>query len=702
MMKNRFWALLCCLTLLAGLFPAAALGAGKEAWWYESSVYTEGTLAEGIEAVKNGRVDGEEVYLQSDITNAAYVLDNITLDIYFEGHTVTAAPNQPAFTVRNGTRVWFLLSGGSIKGGTTCIHMESTAAYADVYGDGTNSGLPGGTLTPAEGHPAILQEGGELVIELRPVLDAEVGVLHQGGSIWLYDTVLGTTIRNESGASLVPSFYEPGYYMTVNGSKVTELEHGKTAALDARFTVEFDVDGGSGTAPAPITGIHPGSTISLPESTFVPDPDCEFRGWVEYWTGTSYQPGESVVVNGNLYLIADHTPAVLIDGVNLPNGKYLDESGNLSDGKPDGGYAFRKDGKLILHDFHGEEIEIDTALEIVLEGENQLKSSDDNLSVSYAEVSVSGSGSLKLESRNDNPIDIDSGGSLHIKGGRLDLFALANSSGSTDDAIDIDGGTMIISGDAVVNITVSECTGSADDGIDLYNGSLLHIRGGKVNIRATDHGIEAVDASVLIDGGELTINAGDNAIDADEGIVINGGKLDLTAEDSGIDTENGSVIINGGDITINARNRYGISVAHEDDESHSIVINGGRLNVKAGVHALVSAGDIQMNGGTGTVMVTSADGLAIAAEKGITTTLGLAVIRINAKDADGDERTYFTFGEAGKALTAFGYELTGSGSAPVSQDPVPQTGDRMPLALLAVLMTVSVFAMALMIQKRRA
>ena len=699
MMKRWFWAVLCCLTLLMGLIPAGALGESAEVYWYESSVYKEGTLEEAIEAVKNGTADYGNLHLQDDVADVAYVLNDVSLSLYLNGHTVTSKPNQPAFTVTDNAQVWFLLNGGSIKGGTTCIHMESTAYFVDVYGDGTNSGLPGGTLTPAEGYPAILQEGGELVIEFRPALDAEVGVLHQGGSIRLFETVLGTTIRNESGASLVPHFDEPGYYMTVNGSKVPELEHGKTAALDARFTVEFDVYSGSGTAPAPITGIHPGSTVRLPESTFVPDPDCEFRGWVEYWSGTIYQPGESVVVNGNLRLIADHTPAVLIDGVTLPNGKYLDESGNLSDGKPDGGYAFLKDGKLILHHFHGEEIVIDTALEIVLEGENQLKSSDDNLAVSYAEVSVSGSGSLKLESRNDNPIDIDSGGSLHIKGGRLDLFALANSSGSaTDDAIDIDGGTMIISGDAVVNITVSESTESTDDGIDLYNGSLLHIRGGKVNILATDHGIEAVDASVLIDGGELTINAGDNAIDADEGIVINGGKLNLTAEDSGIDTENGSIVINGGDITIHAKERYGISADHEEGEKHSLIINGGKLNVTAGVFGLHSTDDIQLNGGLGTVMVTGAEGLAIAAEKGVITALDLEVIRVAAKDGDEEEHLFYTFGKDGKGLTAFGYNFV------PAQEPVnvPHTGDSMPLALLALLMALSAFGMIFTIQKRRA
>jgi uncharacterized repeat protein (TIGR02543 family) len=71
------------------------------------------------------------------------------------------------------------------------------------------------------------------------------------------------------------------------------------------YTVTFSANGGSGTAPGPMT-VQAGSSITLPGGTGLSKTGFTFGGWNTnaYGTGTNYNAGSSYTVYGNVTLYA--------------------------------------------------------------------------------------------------------------------------------------------------------------------------------------------------------------------------------------------------------------------------------------------------------------------------------------------------------------------------------------------------------------
>jgi uncharacterized repeat protein (TIGR02543 family) len=71
------------------------------------------------------------------------------------------------------------------------------------------------------------------------------------------------------------------------------------------LTVTFDVNGGSGTVPQPIT-VKAGLSITLPDGDGFSKTDCTFDGWNtdSSGAGTNYDAGSSYTVTGNITLYA--------------------------------------------------------------------------------------------------------------------------------------------------------------------------------------------------------------------------------------------------------------------------------------------------------------------------------------------------------------------------------------------------------------
>jgi len=72
---------------------------------------------------------------------------------------------------------------------------------------------------------------------------------------------------------------------------------------DETYTVSFDLNGGSGTTPAPQTGKY-GSTITLPSGSGLTHGDYAFGGWYDNYTGDTYGAGSSYVITAAATLYA--------------------------------------------------------------------------------------------------------------------------------------------------------------------------------------------------------------------------------------------------------------------------------------------------------------------------------------------------------------------------------------------------------------
>ena len=249
---------------------------------------------------------------------------------------------------------------------------------------------------------------------------------------------------------------------------------------------------------------------------------------------------------------------IMVGDVNVTDGEYIDNYGNVSLTRPSGGYAYYNDGVLTLNSFtfvsySDNSIEdyyaiySETDLSLVIVGENYLETAGcDVVHVVGADLTISGDGTLNLVS-----------------------FKVVDEEGSSysGDGIDVNGGTLIIN-----------------------SGNLI--------IDSSDHGIE-VKGDTEINGGIIKITAADDGMDVDD-IVINGGSFYIDAEDHGIDSGN-SFTINGGSFYISTNDDNGIDV------SDVLTINDGTFEIYANDICLASYGTLIINGGYMDLYSTSDD-----------------------------------------------------------------------------------------------
>ena len=244
----------------------------------------------------------------------------------------------------------------------------------------------------------------------------------------------------------------------------------------------------------------------------------------------------------------------------LRDGEYLDNDGNVSTTLPEGGYAYYKDGKLTINNFHlvnfeenpvydASAIYSEVDLEIELVGNNRLEvTGDDVIFLALADLTINGNGSVAIIN--------------------YEYYDEINNVGFTADGIDIDGGNLTIDGGLFV-------------------------------IKASDHGIEVDGGNLVINGGIFEIDAGDDGIDVAEDITINSGIFDIKVEDNGIDSE-GDIVINGGSFIIETDDDVGIEA-----DTGSITINGGNFDIDStdecidGLNVLINDGNFVLDPGSG-------------------------------------------------------------------------------------------------------
>ena len=234
---------------------------------------------------------------------------------------------------------------------------------------------------------------------------------------------------------------------------------------------------------------------------------------------------------------------VYIFDVLLNDGEYIDNFGNVTTTKPEGGYAYLKDRVLTLSNFVikvqdvndvyiGAAIFTQRDLVIQLEGTSVLSATyDDIIDVVYADVIIRGDGTLKIAYIGldaSDGIDVEHG-SLTIEGGNI-LIDASDDGIEVSDSVTIKGGNLVIYAD--------------DDGIDTAN---IYIKGGEVKVYSSDVSFEAyrveiedgsvrlfsytsngiIADNIIINGGEFNIDVLGYAIGAYEELVITDGYLDL-------------------------------------------------------------------------------------------------------------------------------------------------------------------------------
>ena len=299
---------------------------------------------------------------------------------------------------------------------------------------------------------------------------------------------------------------------------------------------------------------------------------------------------------------------VYIGDIALGNGKYLDTLGNVSDQKPEGGYAYYANGVLELNNFvyEGEGmlyreytdgyqwyvgIYASKDVTIVLKGENRLNvSENDDCDGILAEgnLTLSGDGSLEILGGHDGIYLVD--GELTV-GDNVEVTIEAG-----DDGIYVSSGNMTLDGDAKLSILAN------DDGIDLNIGSLT-VNSGEIYIESNDHGFD-VEGNVTVKDGIIEITAGDDGFNVENDILIDGGEIIIEAEDYGFDSDDGNITINGGMIDIKVHEEDGIN-AYGD-----ITVTGGEIIIDAYYSGILTyEGKLTVSGGV--IDITNTEGYGI-------------------------------------------------------------------------------------------
>ena len=245
-------------------------------------------------------------------------------------------------------------------------------------------------------------------------------------------------------------------------------------------------------------------------------------------------------------------------GTNLvASGQYLDNEGNISEVKPEGGYAYYADGVLTLNNFslvsdkenifgNRDAIHSEIDLEIIIKGENTIKTlGDDSIYTVNSNLTISGDGILRLITEKiefgngyatGDTIDVNFG-DLVINGGTLIIY-------SADNSIEVSGSVEINYGIIYIN--------SGDEGIEAGD---VVINGGVFSIITEEYGILS-EGDIIINGGDFFINTyDDDGIRSNENITINGGNFDFTTSEECIFADE-VLTINGGEFALNSYDSY--------------------------------------------------------------------------------------------------------------------------------------------------
>ncbi len=244
----------------------------------------------------------------------------------------------------------------------------------------------------------------------------------------------------------------------------------------------------------------------------------------------------------------EEAPALTVGGIGLADGEYLANGATEpTTEKPNGGYAYYKDGTLTLKDFYhvyagpvdvvsGRHTIISTykPLTVILEGESQMREDGDYTDTLYgiycaSDLTVRGSGKLT-----DSDTNL---GLLYAKGNILLEGATIEGDAGHQYGIIFAEKNLTINGGSYENV-----------GLMAYKDVLIH------------DGV--LDLWCIMAGEDMTVNGGkisvicqdyNNIFYVEHGyFILNGGEVYVKHEETGVVVECGNIIVNGGSLKLEA------------------------------------------------------------------------------------------------------------------------------------------------------
>ena len=226
---------------------------------------------------------------------------------------------------------------------------------------------------------------------------------------------------------------------------------------------------------------------------------------------------------------------VYVGDKGLTDGQYIDTEGNISTTRPDGGYAYYKDGVLELNNYVYEGIgnlwketsysylyyaAISTfvPLKLKVTGNNTLTILEEEdiivggIAAALGSLTIDGSGNLEIVTAG---IGISAYCDLTIENGKIAIVADGYGLFMSESEVDVKGGTINV-------------TSQYDNGIVLSDSSMT-VSGGEISVTSAVDGILIAASELVISGGIVRINAEHYGIYgyADGGVEIYGGYLDI-------------------------------------------------------------------------------------------------------------------------------------------------------------------------------
>ena len=170
------------------------------------------------------------------------------------------------------------------------------------------------------------------------------------------------------------------------------------------------------------------------------------------------------------------------------------------------------------------------------------------------------------------------------------------------------------------NDTVEEKTEGAalfsEDDVDILGSGSLEICGYLNNgITCKDNGIKGSE-SVEISGGSLSVTAGNDGIKSSSAIkegkgfvTISGGSITVSAGGDGIAAET-DLTVTGGEVQVTTHGERELVSCKALKAKGTLTVSGGTLDIDSADHAIHSAADIRIDGGTLTIVSRAGKGLS--------------------------------------------------------------------------------------------
>ena len=188
----------------------------------------------------------------------------------------------------------------------TSYNITITALWRDA-GSAPGSGTPSTPSTPSVTSYTVTYNvnGGTGTAPSAQKVNAGSSItLPNGSGLSKSGATFGGWNTNNSGTG---TNYPGGASYTVNGNATlyAKWDNSPITPSVTTYTVTFNTNGGSGTAPS-AQKVNAGSSITLPSGSGLSKSDATFGGWNtnNSGTGTNYPGGASYTVNGNATLYA--------------------------------------------------------------------------------------------------------------------------------------------------------------------------------------------------------------------------------------------------------------------------------------------------------------------------------------------------------------------------------------------------------------